>query len=183
MISLSQDCLLFELSSGESIPFSSEMISIELMGDAAMQFDPELIQHAAASVFHYFRNDLARETVTVGEFAEALEKVLRGLGLYVATTEPQSTGAAGADLRMLARESGDARELVFFPRLRHELRALLQTSPRLVRFRGLRGCVKHLAGARRWGPRCQTLHDHIVGYLRECLSAEPRDSDCTLMVE
>ena len=183
MISLSQDCLLFELSSGESIPFSSEMISIELMGDAAMQFDPELIQHAAASVFHYFRNDLARDTVTVGEFAEALEKVLRGLGFYVAPAEPQSPGAADADLRMLARESGDARELVFFPRLRHELRTLLQTSPRLVRFRGLRGCVKHLAGARRWSPRCENLQDQIVGYLRECLTTESRESDCRLLVE
>jgi len=180
MISLSQDCLLFELASGESIPFSSEMISIELMGDAATKFDPELIQHAAASVFHYFRNDLARETVTVGEFAEALEKVLRGLGFYLSPPEAQG---AGGDLRALARESGDARELVFFPRLRHELRTLLQTSPRLVRFRGLRGCVKHLAGARRWSPSCENLQEQIVGYLRECLSSDSRESECRLLVE
>ena len=106
MISLSQDCLLFELASGESIPFSSEMISIELMGDAATKFDPELIQHAAASVFHYFRNDLARETVTVGEFAEALEKVLHGLGVYVEPTVTESSRPAGADLRVLARVAG-----------------------------------------------------------------------------
>ena len=183
MISLSQDCLLFELASGESIPFSSEMISIELMGDAATKFDPELVQHAAASVFHYFRNDLARETVTVGEFAEALEKVLRGLGFYVEPTEPAASGAAGADLRVLARECGDARELVFFPRLRTELRTLLQTSPHLVRFRGLRGCVKQLAGARRWGPRCENLQDQILGYLRECLRTESRESECRLLVE
>lgn len=176
MISLSQDCLLFELGSGESIPFSSEMITIELMGDAATPFDPELVQHAAASVFHYFRNDLARESVTVGEFTEALEKALRGLGFYVSTTETETTRTAGADLRMLARESGAARELVFFPRLRNELRSLLQTSPRLVRFRGLRGCVKHLAGARRWSPRCESLRDQIIGYLRECLSTETRES-------
>ena len=183
MISLSHDCLLFELASGESIPFSSEMISIELMGDAATKFDTELIKHAAASVFHYFRNDLARETVTVGEFAEALEKVLRELGFYVQPTETPRSGAAGADLRVLARESGDARELVFFPRLRHELRALLQSSPRLVRFRGLRGCVKHLAGARRWSPRCESLRDQIVGYLRECLRTESREAECRLLVE
>lgn len=180
MISLSQDCLLFELGSGESLPFSAEMISIELIGDAVANFDPEMIQHAAASVFHYFRTDLARESVTVGEFAEALEKVLRGLGFYVEPTKPEN---ADADLRVLARESGDARELVFFPRLRHELRALLQTSPRLVRFRGLRGCVKHLAGARRWSPRCENLQDQIVGYLRECLSTESRESECRLVVE
>lgn len=183
MISLSKDCLLFELLSGESIPFSSEMISIELMGDAAAKFDPEAIQHAAASVFHYFRNDLARESVTVGEFAEALEKVLCKLGFYVQPAEPESSGAAGSDLRLLARESGEVRELIFFPRLREELRTQLQSSPGLVRFRGLRGCVKHLAGARRWGPRCENLRDQIVGYLRECLSTESPESECRLLVE
>ena len=159
------------------------MISIELMGDAATKFDPELIQHAAASVFHYFRNDLARETVTVGEFAEALEKVLHGLGVYVEPTVTESSRPAGADLRVLARESGAARELVFFPRLRHELRTLLQASPHLVRFRGLRGCVKQLAGARRWSPRCENLRDQIIGYLRECLRIESREPECRLVVE
>jgi hypothetical protein len=53
----------------------------------------------------------------------------------------------------------------------------------MVRFRGLRGCVKQLAGARRWGPRCRTLEGEIVAYLRECLSAEPGPLDCALWVE
>ena len=183
MISLAKDCLLFELASGESIPFSSEMISIELMGDAAAKFDPEVIHHAAASVFHYFRHDLARESVTVGEFAEALEKVLRGLGFQVQPAETEPPPARGADLRALARESGPARELVFFPRLRNALRTQLQSSPRVVRFRGLRGCVKQLAGARRWSPRCENLQNQILGYLRECLTTEVREEECRLVVE
>jgi len=185
MISLAHDCMLFELSSGESIPFSAEMISIELLGEAIGKFDPEVIQHAAASVFHYFRRDLSRQSVTVAEFAEVLEKVLRSLGFNVRPAEEAQTAdrAAMADLGHMARESGDARELVFFPKLRDELRAQLRRSPRVVRFRGLRGCVKHLAGARRWGPRCQSLHDQIVTYLRECLSAEPREAECALVVE
>ena len=183
MISLAKDCLLFELASGESLPFSSEMISIELMGDATTKFDPEVIQHAAASVFHYFRQDLARESVTVAEFAEALEKVLRGLGFHVGSAETEIASGLGADLRALASESGDARELFFFPRLRDELRLQLQTSPRLVRFRGLRGCVKTLAGARRWSARCESLQDQIIGYLRECLHRESLESECRLLVE
>ena len=183
MISLAKDCLLFELASGESIPFSSEMISIELMGDAAMKFDPEVIHHAAASVFHYFRQDQARESVTVAEFAEVLEKVLRGLGFQVQPAETNMPPAPGSDLRALARESGDARELVFFPRLRNELRTQLQSSPRMVRFRGLRGCVKQLAGARRWSPRCENLRDQILGYLSECLSTESHKAECRLVVE
>jgi hypothetical protein len=185
MISFANGCLLFELPSGESIPFSAEMISIEVMGDEVGGLDPDVVHHAAASVFHYFKFDLARQTVSVGEFAEALEKVLRGLGFQVDNPEPSPTPApsGAADLRRLARESGDARELSFFPRLRDELRTQLQKSSRVVRFRGLRGCVKHLAGARRWSPRCQSLHDQIVAYLRECLGAEAQAEECALVVE
>jgi hypothetical protein len=63
MISLASDYLLFQLSSGESIPFSAEMISVEVMGDAASVFEPEFVKHAAASVYHYFKNELGRENL------------------------------------------------------------------------------------------------------------------------
>ena len=185
MIAPASDCLWFRLSSGESVPFSADMISVEVMGEAADMFDPEFVKHAAASVFHYFRHELGRDTISTAEFSGALEKVLRGLGYKVGSGG--STGSAGAvaegDLGLLAYESGEGCELAFFPRLRDALRTQLRRSPQRVRFHGLRGCVKQLAGARRWSPRCQTLHDQIVGFLRECLSAEPRDSDCTLVVE
>lgn len=184
MILMAHDCMLFELTSGESIPFSAEMISVELMGDAVSQLDPEIIRNAAAAVFYYFRHELERDSVTVGEFAQMLEKVLRGLGLNVRPAETTATTPdRGADLVLLARESGDARELVFFPRLRNELRGQLQASPRMVRFRGLRRCVKHLAGARRWCPRCENLRDQIVDYLRGCLTTDSPECECRLVVE
>lgn len=185
MISLASDYLLFQLSSGESVPFSAEMISVEVMGDAADVFEPEFVKHAAASVFHYFKHELGRETISAAEFAGALEKVLRGFGFKVNLGEDDASAGetVEGDLRLLARESGEGCELVFFPRLRDALRTQLRHSPQRIRFHGLRGCVKQLAGARRWSPRCQTLHDQIVGFLRECLSAEPREADCTLVVE
>jgi hypothetical protein len=43
--------------------------------------------------------------------------------------------------------------------------------------------VKQLAGARRWNPRCQALHNQIVAYLRECLSIEAQQNNCALVVE
>jgi len=188
MIALMSGCLLFRLASGESIPFSEEMVSVELVGDAAGKFDPEILRHATASVFHYFKNELGRESVTIGEFAEALEKALRGLGFNVTSDalEPlrrERRGLVEADLLKLAHESGESRELFFFPRLRGELQAQLRRAPRLVRFRGLRGCVKRLAGARRWGLRCERLEEQIVEYLRSCLDAEPGRADCALVVE
>jgi hypothetical protein len=86
-------------------------------------------------------------------------------------------------LEELARESGEGCELFFFPRLRDELRQRLQQEPRLLRFSGLRGCVKRLTGARRWSGRCQCLQDQIVEYLRECLSAEPARANLALVVQ
>ena len=93
MIALESNCLLFQLASGESVPCSAEMISVELMGSGDSVFDPEILRHAAASVFHYFKNELERETVTVGEFAVALEKVLRTLGFTIRAGDAGKTPA------------------------------------------------------------------------------------------
>ena len=183
MIALQSDCLLFRLSNGESIPCSAEMITVEIVGNAGGPFDPEMLQHAAASVFHYFKIELERQTVTVGEFAGALEKVLLNLGLIISPGGIESRKAAGTDLGRLARDSGDSLELFFFPRLRDELRTQLRQSPRVVRFHGLRRCVKQLASARRWSRRCEKMQDQIVDYLRGCLTAEPEQSECALVVE
>lgn len=158
------------------------MICIEIVGGPNSLIDPEMLRHATASVFHYFKNDLERETVTVGEFAGALEKVLRNLGLTLCSGKDRQD-IAEADLSLLACESGVGLELFFFPRLRNELRFQLQQSPRLLRFRGLRGCVKRLAHARRWSARCEKLQEQIVEYLRQCLTAEPGQNDCRLVVE
>ncbi len=182
MIALSSNCLLFELSNGESVPCSAEMICIEIVGSPHSLIDPEMLHHAAASVFHYFKNDLERETVTVGEFAGALERVLRNLGLTLYSGKPQQD-IVESDLSLLARESGVSLELFFFPRLRDELRFQLKQSPKLLRFRGLRGCVKRLTHAQRWSARCERLQEQIVEYLRQCLTAEPGQNECPLVVE
>jgi hypothetical protein len=185
MITLASDCLLFQTSNGESVPFSAEMISVELAGDNGF-LDEEFVKHAANAVFHYFKNDLGRITVTVGEFAGALEKVLRGFGMTSETLEKNledEPHVLKSDLRQLACESGKGCELFFFPRLRDQMRQHLRQSPQILHFRGLRGCVKQLTGAKRWSPRCQTLHNQIVEFLRNCLSTEVTPENCTLLVE
>jgi hypothetical protein len=184
MIALSTDCLMFQLSNGESIPCSPEMISVELVGDSGSLLDPEMLRHAAASVFHYFKIELERHTVTVGEFAQALEKALRNLGVDIGgVLEPRQRKIFEADLGLIAGEANESLELLFFPRLRDELRVRLNQSPSVLRFRGLRVCVKQLTGARRWSSRCDKMQEQIVGYLRECFTAEPEQNTCALVVE
>src|ERR1044071_3586511 len=148
MIALANDCLLFKTTNGESVPFSPEMISVELSGDGIGAFDPEFLKHAASAVFHYFKHDLGRLTVTVGEFAGALEKVLRGFGLKAEPMEnnPDEPRVLTSVLRRLWCESGKVFELFFFPRLRDEMRQQLLLDPHVLHFRGLRSCVKQQIG-------------------------------------
>ena len=128
MITLATDCLLFELANGESVPFSAEMLSIELEEGTEQWFDAEFVKHAAKAVFHYFKQEVGRQTVTVGEFAGALEKVLRGFkqGSGYTTHVGTERRVSESDLSRLASESGEGCELFFFPRLRDELREQLQ---------------------------------------------------------
>jgi hypothetical protein len=185
MIALASDFLLFRTADGQSIPFSAEMVSIEFIGDSAKLFDAEFVRQAAHAVFHYFQIDLGRQTVSVGEFAEALERVLRGFTppapQPAAQTSPPSHFES--DLNRLASESGQGCELFFFPSLRDELRRQLTQSPRVLRFHGLRSCVKQLIGTRRWTRRCRHLEDRIVEFLRQCAGADARRTDFALVVE
>ncbi len=185
MITLASECLIFELPTGESIPYSADMVWVELAGDATERFDSEFIWHATKAAFHYFKHELGRQSVSVVEFTGALEKVLRGFATKAGAQAPVGSeqSVLEYDLCRLAEESGQGCELVFFPRLRAELQRHLRQSPRVLRFCGLRGCVKQLTGARRWSPRCRTLEVEIVDYLRECLSAETAPAEISLLVE
>jgi hypothetical protein len=206
MILLRPDCLVFKTAGGESIPCSAHDVTVELMGDSAELVDKEMILHAAEAVLHYFKTEKGQHTVSVAEFSEALERVLRGLGLDVKSAEDDENPSAGLtletttvteadepvasvrprvveeDLNRLASESDGSCELVFFPRLRDAIRRELDGEPLVLRFRGLRGCVKRLTGCKRWGPHCQSLNDQIVEFLRTCLTVENAGADCALVV-
>jgi hypothetical protein len=185
VITLAADCLLFELPSGESIPYSADMVGVELAGDTTELFDSEFVLQATKAVFHYYKHELGRQSVSVREFAGALEKLLRGFAVTARLSAPADSAprVLEYDLCRLAHESGPGCELVFFARLRAELQRHLKQIPQVVRFRGLRGCVKQLTGARRWSLRCQTLEGEIVDYLRGCVSAEAALAEFALLVE
>jgi len=105
MIALHSECLLFQLQNGESIPCSADMIAVEIVGEANGLLEPETLRHAAASVFHYFKTELAREVVTIGEFSLALEKALLHLGYTI-----HAQGPAGGVRRCGPGTAGDRRQ-------------------------------------------------------------------------
>ena len=197
MIQLSNDCLVFQLSDGQAIPCSVERFTLELVGDNAGLIDPEVIRNAAQGVLHYFREELGRTWVTLGEFSEALERVLRSFGLNVVAapalnpdaapaelpaSASDSKGPDGADLGGLTGAAGETCELLFFNQLRSTVREQLETNTGCVCFKGLRRCAKRLVGAQRWCRRSARMSDQIVTFLRECLNAEAAGRDCALVV-
>jgi hypothetical protein len=174
---------MFQTTDGERVPCSAEWVSFELIGESATLVDPELVRHAAAAVLHYFKQELHRSFVSVAEFASALERALRGLGLSIfADSQPDFLRVQESHLPDLIQNAGQAGELFFFPHLRQQLQRQLEQSPHIVRFNGLRPCVKQLAGADRWSRRCELLSDQIVDYLRTCCQADTRSQSCTLLV-
>ena len=184
MTHLRHDYLVFKTSGGQNIPCSAQFVTIELAGETAAFINQQIVDQAAAAVLHYFKTELGRTSISIDEFAQALEKALNGFGLSVASAhiERREPRIAEADLRLLACESGEGFELVFFPRLREEVRRNLAFGLQVLCFRGLRGCVKQLNGTRRWSMRCQTLNDQIVEYLRNCLARERTAAPCALVV-
>jgi hypothetical protein len=182
MIQLHPDYLLLETSPGKIIPCSAELVAVELIGEAAGQLDPELVQQAAAAVLHYFRQDLGWTTVSVGEFSKALDQALQALGIQP-TKSDSASEVRNFDLRQLAAASERTFELTFFQKLREALRVKLDDSPKVLRLYGLRSCVKQLIGAKRWSCRCQALNDQIVEYVRACLEKESPVDSCDLVIQ
>src|SRR5436190_19316611 len=105
MIQLHPDYLIFQTSEGELIPCSAESVTIELMGDASSLLDQETVRQATAAVVHYFKHDLGQDTVSVGEFSKALERVLNAFGFNVTTStnEEYQVSMVVADLHELAK--------------------------------------------------------------------------------
>ena len=186
MIQLHTDCLVFETSNGEAIPCSAEDVTVELLGDAARELEEQVIEEAAAAALYYFKQELGRNVVSVGEFTLALERILRGFGYKVKPIHDETTTNSAreteTDLHNLAHQAGEGLEMVFFCTLRNQIHADLHGKPELLRVKGLRKAVHKLTGTKKWGPRSQRLNDQIVDYLRDIVSRHQQEAKLTLMI-
>ncbi len=62
------------------------------------------------------------------------------------------------------------------------VRQQLAEKPRLLEFRGLRSCVKQLAGRKHWCPTCDRLENQIVAVMRGWFELEPHAQETALIV-
>ncbi len=184
MIRLHPDCLIIKMSSGEQFPCPAELVTVELIGEAATWMSEEVVKNVAAAVLHFFKEEQGRDVVSVAEFSEVLEHVLQGFGYSVGQSKlakARERSVRDADMSELIPDTDGELELAIYQRLREEMERLLEHTPDELHLSGLRGCVKRVLHAQRWSRRCQTLSDQIVAYLRECLDTHAR-SNCSLVV-
>ena len=106
MILLRHDCLVFKTMDGEMIPCSSEEVTLEIIGDAIGLLDEHVIKEASAGVLHYFREELGKTTVTIAEFAAALQRLTENAALR------RRLGEAGRQRTRCAMRWRDKLELV-----------------------------------------------------------------------
>ena len=184
MIRLHPGCLVVKVASGEQIPCQAESVTLQLQGTDLEWAGEELIQHVAAAVLHYFKEQQGKESVSVAEFTEVLEKVLKDFGYSLSGGQvcQEQRYVEDADLNELIGESHEGTELALFTRLQKEMKKMLKSAPDELRFVGLRDCVKRVLRARRWGKRCQSLNDQVIFFLRRCLSVHSV-ADCSMSVK
>lgn len=183
MIQLRDDCLLVSREGyGGLEPISVGAMTLEIAG-AGAGIDSDTLEHVAASVLHYFKVELGRIQVSVGEFAEALAKTLKGLGFDAeVTAQPGPLATSVSDLRQLAVDAGKLGELAFFERLRKAFDDRAAVEPTVLEFTGLRGCVKQLAGRKHWCASCDDLALLIVDTLRKWFGSDARLAGARLIV-
>jgi hypothetical protein len=83
MINILPDHIFLGTSESGVFPCSADQITLELVGSGMMGWDVGLLREATAAVVHYFREDLGRLVISPDEFADALTRVLEGLGVLV----------------------------------------------------------------------------------------------------
>lgn len=185
MIQLNPDCVVLELESGNTLPCSVELMTVELLGETASWIDPEILRNINQAVILYLRDELGKHLVSFQEFSEVLEQVLKGFGFDLALPRSAVTKSGGVEKTNIADWLGrkdQGFELMMFQRLRKELsKKLSNEPPGVLWIHGLRECVKNQLGARRWSRKCQDLNDQLISFIRECFDRSAH-SDCSLVV-
>jgi hypothetical protein len=141
--------------------------SIETAAESVGQPDWWLAGSIAAAVRLFVCEASPEHTNSADEIEEIVESVLSMLG-YEEIARAYGLKQHRAEIRLdeMTYNAGAALELDFFQRLDAALAAAAEAQARLVQMRGLRACVMHLRGARRWSAGCRQLAEDIVSYVR-----------------
>ena len=169
MIRLNEQALFMCYPDGRVEPLDLDQLVHQIADQnnvLASKLEPWMVEHVVQSIIHYIRNDLKKDSVTLQDFVDLSQELIR---TFMKPQDSSGNDQAVCDLYQLAQRAGYGFELRFYDILRDHILKVSSVGHTSYVFVGLRRCVKFLAGHQRWRNRCQHLNDEIVEYIRESL--------------
>ncbi|MCS7048744.1 MAG: hypothetical protein NZ483_05570 [Verrucomicrobiae bacterium] len=147
---------------GRLEPFDEAWLS-EFLRERLREEAEELIEPMAQGLFEYLQENSGHLPVRLAELDFWVDHLLTCLNL----SAPEPADATRAQIRLdeLASASGVGFELGFFRELGRCLSEIAHRPRVRVQMTGLRRCVLHLRGQRRWSDGCRQLAREILGFI------------------
>lgn len=166
MIQRNRYSIYVHLPNGEIIPLLPQTVAETFCKNQPPggELESWQVQEMACALIHYLRMDLKRDAIELDELISALKELAAVCGFQIGTIVVETV--ASTDLYHLAQATGYGFELAFFQSVERSIEGFRSRNARLVRFVGLRACVKMLIGARNWCKKCQQMSDEIVAFIR-----------------
>ena len=181
MIQLNHYSIYVQLSNGEQMPLLAEDVAKSFCQSQPLSagLEPWQVEEIAAALIHHLRVNRKQENVAFGDFIVALSNLVSVCGLN-ATMDSKALPCT--NLYRLAQDTGYGFELAFFESVKQSIQQLRDCKARVIRFVGLRSCVKLLVGAKNWCKTCQRLNDEIVGFIRSHMLRLGESDSVTFLV-
>jgi len=155
---------------GHLAPFDEQRLALSIQSVAARLGDADwwLAESIAAAVHAFAVKCRSDSIIASNEIDDIVVTVLSMLGFKeLSQAFARKRRRAEIHLGDLAGRVGAAFELEFFRQLDQALGAAADRRLSVLELDGLRTCVMHLRGARRWTESCRRFAEEIVAYVRE----------------
>ena len=142
-----------------------------------------LAEHVASSVICYLGTTYQNNVITKNHLCDIVLSLLKAIGYAEVALHFQTLDLPfELSLIDLAREAGAGYELAFFRLLEERVQPALSNQASNLDIYGLRQCVRHLQGAKKWSRSCSELRNEIVEFLRAQLLHADLQTDILLTI-
>lgn len=184
MIAFVDDLPLVEFSGGSVFAFREEWLRGNLLQAAAQAGYQNwwLADHVTQSVTYYLSSQFSAPVVGVNRLSETVQSVLQAIG-YAEVGEHFRASRPARPISLLEMaHRAEGYELAFFEMLRLAVRMELNDGATALDLLDSSRCVKFLIGAKHFTQDCDRLRDEIISFTRDCLLANDKGGNVSVLI-